>query len=88
MGCGAAGSGRRFRAYTLVAIVVVLVVGGWSTTAIAAIGTGLATPWTGVIERAFWYGYQSLFAVFAMKLLAEAPDSADIAADRHRGLAV
>ena len=43
--------------------------GLWSALEIPAIEQGVATPWVGLKERIFWYGYQSWFAVLAITLL-------------------
>lgn len=69
MGIAATALGRRFRVYTLVAIAVVLGFGAWSTSEVPRVEQGLATPWLGVKERIFWYGYQSWYAVLALALL-------------------
>jgi len=69
MGFAAAALGRRFRLYTIATIVFALVFGAWSAMDIPRVGSGLATPWVGVKERLFWYGYQSWFIVLAFTIL-------------------
>jgi pimeloyl-ACP methyl ester carboxylesterase len=69
MGMAATVFGPRFRLYTLATIVLALGFGAWTGSAAAQIEQGLATPWVGVIERIFWYGYQSWFIILALTLL-------------------
>lgn len=71
MGFGAVSFGARFRIYTLATMVVMLVFGAWSGTAVQQIEAGEATPWIGVIERTWWYAYQMWFAVLALTLLRQ-----------------
>ncbi len=61
--------GRRFRFYTVATIIQALAFGGWALSDAPKIGQGVATPWVGVKERIFWYGYQSWFIVLAFALL-------------------
>ncbi len=63
--------GRRFRLYTIATIAVVLAFGAWSGMEAPRVEAGLATPWLGVMERIFWYAYQSWFAVLALTLLRQ-----------------
>jgi uncharacterized protein DUF998 len=42
---------------------------GLGVSEVSKIELGLATPWLGVKERIFWYGYQSWFAALAVRLL-------------------
>jgi len=65
MGIAATALGRRFRLYTIATIVLVLGFGAWSTLEVSQVEQGLATPWLGVKERIFWYGYQSWYVVLA-----------------------
>jgi hypothetical protein len=76
MAFAAAALGRRFRAYTVLTIGVMVVFGAWSMMDAPRIEAGLATPWVGVKERVFWYAYQLWFIVLALKLLYEQPSSA------------
>ena len=69
MGIAATALDRRFRVYTLVTIALVVGFGVWSTSEVSRVEQGLATPWLGVKERIFWYGYQSWYAVLALALL-------------------
>lgn len=71
MGFGSTVLGSRFRLYSIVTIVLVLIFGAWSGTDAPRIEAGLATPWAGVKERIFWYVYQIWFAVLALTLLRE-----------------
>jgi pimeloyl-ACP methyl ester carboxylesterase len=87
MGIAATVFGPRFRHYTVASIVFALVLGAWSASEGPRVEQGLVTPWLGVKERLFWYGYQSWFAVFALMLLrrplaahAEKPSLRKIAA--------
>jgi hypothetical membrane protein len=69
MGIAATTFGPRFRLYTIATIILALGFGGWAVSEAASIERGLATPWLGVKERIFWYGYQSWFIVLALALL-------------------
>ena len=71
MGIAATALGRRFRLYTIATIVLVLGFGAWSTLEVSQVEQGLATPWLGVKERIFWYGYQSWYVVLALTLLRQ-----------------
>jgi pimeloyl-ACP methyl ester carboxylesterase len=69
MGLAAGAFGTRFRLYTIGTILLALSFGVWAGSAGPRIEQGLATPWVGVIERVFWYAYQSWFVVLAFTLL-------------------
>lgn len=69
MGIASTIFGRRFRLYTIGMIILALGLGAWSVSESPRIEEGLATPWLGVKERIFWYGYQSWFIVLALTLL-------------------
>lgn len=69
MGIAASALGRRFRIYTVVTIALVLTFGAWSGMDAPRLEAGLATPWLGIKERIFWYGYQIWFLVLALVLL-------------------
>jgi hypothetical protein len=88
MGIAAGAFGMRFRLYTIVTIVLALGFGAWAGSAAMRIEQGLATPWVGVIERIFWYGYQSWFAVLALTLLrSERTAGSDRGAINERSVA-
>ena len=76
MGVAATIFGRRFRYYTIATIVFALGVGAWAMWDAPAIVEGLATPWVGVKERIFWYGYQSWFIALALRLLRPRAEAA------------
>jgi len=69
MGIAATALGRRFRVYTIVTIAFALVFGAWSTLDVSRVERDWPTPWLGVKERVFWYGYQSWYIVLALALL-------------------
>ena len=71
MGIAATTSGARFRRYTIATLVLALGFGAWAGIEAPRIEQGLATPWVGIKERIFWYGYQSWYIVFAVMLLRE-----------------
>lgn len=71
MGFAASAFGNRFRIYTLITFIVMLIFGVWSGIDAPRIEAGLATPWLGVKERIFWYAYQLWFVVLALTLLHE-----------------
>jgi hypothetical protein len=58
-------------------ILVALAFGAWSLSEAPEIEHGMATPWIGVKERIFWYGYQSWFLVLALRLLTSPGRSND-----------
>jgi hypothetical protein len=82
MGVAATAFGPRFRLYTIATVVLALAFGAWSALDIPRVEQGLATPWVGVKERIFWYGYQSWFIVLALALLRR-PLAADTTAGSH-----
>jgi hypothetical membrane protein len=71
MGLAAAALHRRFRIYTIATLVLILGFGAWTGIMSPGIEAGLPTPWLGVIERVWWYAYQTWFAVLAWTLLRE-----------------
>jgi hypothetical protein len=71
MGIAATTLGTPFRLYTIATIVLALGFGAWVAMEGPRLAQGLTTPWLGVKERIFWYGYQSWFVVFAVVLLRE-----------------
>ena len=71
MGIAATAFGTRFRVYTIATIVLALAFGAWAMLEAPRIEQGLATPWVGVKERIFWYGYQSWYIVLALTLLRQ-----------------
>jgi hypothetical membrane protein len=75
MGIAATTFGTRFRRYTIATIVLALGFGAWALSEAPRIEQGLATPWVGVKERIFWYGYQSWFIVLALTLLRSRPNA-------------
>jgi hypothetical membrane protein len=72
MGIAATVFGTGFRLYTIATIVLALGFGAWALSEAPRIEQGLVTPWVGVKERIFWYGYQSWFIVLALRLLRQA----------------
>ena len=74
MGVAATTFGARFRIYTIATIVLSLAFGAWAGLDAPRVEQGLATPWVGVKERIFWYGYQSWFTVLALTLLRQPVD--------------
>jgi hypothetical protein len=75
MGIAATAFGTRFRVYTIATIVLALGFGAWAGLDARRIEHGLATPWVGVKERIFWYGYQSWYIVLALTLLRQRVES-------------
>ena len=75
MGIAATALDRRFRVYTIATIALALGFGAWSTLDVSRVEQGLPTPWLGVKERIFWYGYQSWFIVLALMLLRRSRDA-------------
>lgn len=69
MAIAATALGRWFGFYTGATIVVAIGCGIWSAMEIPRVEQGVPTPWLGVKERLFWYGYQSWYIVLAIMLL-------------------
>jgi hypothetical membrane protein len=69
MGIAATAFGAGFRLYTIATIILALGFGGWALSEALQIEQGLATPWVGLKERIFWYGYHLWFIVLAVRLL-------------------
>ena len=65
MAFGAAASGRRFRAYSLTTLVVVLGCGAWTGTYASAVQADLPTPWLGVWERISIVAFMAWVAALA-----------------------
>jgi pimeloyl-ACP methyl ester carboxylesterase/hypothetical membrane protein len=61
--------GKRFRLYTIGTIILAVGFGAWAVSEFKQIEQGLSTPWIGLKERIFWYGYQTWFIVLALTLL-------------------
>jgi hypothetical membrane protein len=74
MGIAANAFGAHFRVYTIATIVLALGFGAWAGLDAPRIEQGLATPWVGVKERIFWYGYQSWYIMLAIQLLCQRVD--------------
>ena len=81
MGIAASTLGTRFRLYTIGTIILAVAFGAWAASEFRQIEQGLATPWVGLKERIFWYGYQSWFIVLALTLLR------NTSTDRHPRIA-
>ncbi len=71
MGLASTAFGARFRRYTWATIALVLALGGWTARAAGIVEAGGPTPWLGVQERVWWYGYQLWFAVLALTVLRQ-----------------
>jgi len=69
MGFAATALGRRFGIYTVATVILMLVFLVWTSVESRQVEAGLPTPWLGVIERLWWYGYQLWFAILALTLL-------------------
>jgi len=69
VGFGAAALGKRFRVYSIVTIVIVLVCGAWTGTYASRIQADLPTPWVGVWERISIATFMGWIAVLATALL-------------------
>jgi hypothetical membrane protein len=74
MGMAATTFGTRFRVYTILTVVLSVAFGAWAFSEVPRVEQGLETPWVGVKERIFWYGYQSWFIVLALTLLRQPTD--------------
>ncbi|HWQ89295.1 MAG TPA: DUF998 domain-containing protein [Desulfitobacteriaceae bacterium] len=69
VGFGANIHGKRFRIYSIVTILILIIC--WVLTAMASprIAAGLPTPWVGIYERLNVYGYMQWVLVLAISLL-------------------
>jgi hypothetical protein len=68
LGFGAAALGKRFRAYSLVTLIVVLASGMLTGTYAARMEANLPTPWVGVWERINTTAFMAWVAVFAVSV--------------------
>jgi hypothetical protein len=66
---GSAALGMRFRIYSIATVLVMLVFLVWSGMDGSRVVDDLSTPWLGVRERVWAYGYQFWLVMFAMALL-------------------
>ncbi len=66
---GAIASGKRFRFYSFVTILIFIVTGTWAFLDVSRIAANLPTPWLGVRERVGIYGYMLWMLVLAVALL-------------------
>jgi len=73
MGLAAASFGRRFRLFSLAAVLALMGFGVWAGMDGPRIAEGLPTPWVGVKERISAYSYQLWFLGLALTLLLRAP---------------
>lgn len=69
IGTGAAAFGKRFRVYSVITIVLLMIFGALTGIQGPKIGTGAPTPWMGITERINIYGYELWVALFAAKIL-------------------
>lgn len=69
IGFGAAAQGKRFRLYSIVTIVVLILFGAWAGSEGSQIAAGLPTPWFGIKERINIYASMLWVLVFAITLL-------------------
>lgn len=69
IGFGAFTSGKWFRLYSIVTIVIMLVFGGLAGSEGARIAANLPTPWVGVFERVSVYSSMLWMLAFALMLL-------------------
>ena len=71
VGFGAAALGKRFRVYSLLTIVAVLVFGALTGAQASALAAGLPTPWLGLCERISAGSWLLWLALLAIALLNE-----------------
>jgi hypothetical membrane protein len=86
MGMAAAALNRRFQLYTAATIIGALFLGAWALAEVPRIEQGVATPWVGLKERIFWYGYLSWFIVLALVLLRNRAEASSPKATGERVL--
>ena len=68
LGCGAFLHGLRFRVYTLVTLLTILVFAGLTFLAAPSIAANEPTPWLGLLERVNIYAWMLWVAVLAVSL--------------------
>jgi Protein of unknown function (DUF998) len=76
IGFGATALGKRFRAYSIATMLVLLVFGGFAGLDGPRIAAQLPTPWLGLTERINIYGYLLWVLVLAAVLLSRRADFA------------
>jgi hypothetical protein len=69
IGFGAGASGRWFRTYSYLTILVLLSFGLWASMGVPQLEAGLPTPWMGLKERTNAYAYMLWMAMLAIVLL-------------------
>jgi hypothetical protein len=80
IGFGARLFGKRFRLYSIVTIIILLVFGAWAGLDAPRIEANLPTRWIGLKERISIYGYMLWVTVLAIALLrteVKATESSD-----------
>lgn len=78
----AAALGRRFRIYSMVPLLVVIVFGGLAVPYGARLATGKPTPWFGIIERIIVYTSLLWVAVLAIAVLRRSSHSVSTSGPR------
>lgn len=74
IGSGATASGKRFRVYSIVTILVLVVFGALAGLDGPRVTANLPTPWVGITERISIFGFMLWVAVLAITLLRAKKD--------------
>jgi hypothetical protein len=72
---GGAGFGRRFRAYSIITMAIVLACGMWTVTYASRLQANLPTPWVGVWERISIAAVMLWIAILAAALMRKGIDA-------------
>jgi CubicO group peptidase (beta-lactamase class C family) len=72
---GGAGFGRRFRAYSIITMAIVLACGMWTATYASRLQANLPTPWVGVWERISIAAVMLWIAILAAALMRKGTDA-------------
>ena len=75
MGFAAAALGKRFRLFSLVTLVAVLVFGIWTGVLAPNVATGDPTPWMGFVERVSYWSWLLWMSVLSIALLRTRSDA-------------
>jgi hypothetical protein len=80
MSSSATAAGRRFFAYSIISMAVMLLFGALTGSAGAAMAEDLPTPWIGIAERISIFTFLAWIATFAAVLMRTAPSQPSVAA--------
>lgn len=85
IGFGAAAFGKRFRAYSIVTILLLIAGGVLASLKANRVAAGLPTPWMGITERVNIYGFMLWIIVLAIVLLRQISENSTSPSLRKKG---